>query len=113
MPKPAELDYPVCLTGDSAIELNSSADATADPVMLDRKWVKLRARHESGCDKISASGVLFRFYCSKGGLENNGCEVQEISAWIEDFEFLEGDDLLISLEVKLFLLVKFLGFGNI
>lgn len=100
-PKPAEelvKQYPVCLANSSSIELTADA-ATADLVVQHRKWVKLRVMHESGCDKISASRVLFRFYCSDNRLENNGCEVQEVSAWIEDYEFLEGDQyhqLLIS-----------------
>ena len=54
-----------------------------------RKWVKLRTCYEPE-NWSSSSGVLFRFYCDPSSRQNNaGCEVQEVSAWLDD-DYLAG-----------------------
>ena len=59
--------------------------------MMHRKWVKLRHFEFPENNKIlRASDVLFRFYCDRDRvLKNNGCEVQEMSVWLDDYEFLD------------------------
>ena len=62
----------------------------ASPVMH-RKWVKLRtsaSSFEAENANLSASGVLFRFYCDRNMI-NNGCEEQEVSTWLDDYEYLK------------------------
>ena len=49
-----------------------------------RKWVKLRT--EYGLDNFSATGLVFRVYCDHP-IENEGCEVQEMSTWIEGIQY--------------------------
>ena len=54
-----------------------------------RKWVKLRTCYEPE-NWSGSSGVLFRFYCDPSSRQNNaGCEVQEVSAWLDD-DYLAG-----------------------
>ena len=50
-----------------------------------RKWVKLRT--EYGLDNFSATGLVFRVYCDHP-IENEGCEVQEMSTWIEGIKYI-------------------------
>ena len=70
----------ISISNSSCLCLNFDCLPEAKP-MMHRKWVKLRT--EFLLDNISASGVLFRYYCDQIPPENDGCEVQEISTWIE------------------------------
>lgn len=66
-----------------------NASLTKGSEVMHRKWVKLRHCMDT-CS--SASSVRFRFHCANpSALKNNGCEVQEVSAWIEDYEYIEGE----------------------
>ena len=61
---------------------------TNTDLMMHRKWVKLRHFEIPENNTIlSASDVLFRFYCDSVPI-NNGCEVQEMSVWLDDYEYL-------------------------
>lgn len=88
--KPA-LEERVKISNCSIIILEPKKDCslTASSAVMHRKWVKLRHCMDSAC---SASSVRFRFHCANPwALKNNGCEVQEVSAWIEDYEYIEGE----------------------
>ena len=63
---------------------------TTTDLMMHRKWVKLRHFEYDITENNSilrASDVLFRFYCDSKP-RNNGCEVQEMSVWLDDYEYL-------------------------
>ena len=64
--------------------------STSTDLMMHRKWVKLRHSIYTESPKLRASDVLFRFYCdaNKPPRINNGCEVQEMSVWLDDYEYL-------------------------
>ena len=77
---------------------HSASSATASErvktntdLMMHRKWVKLRHFEFPENNKIlRASDVLYRFYCDRDRVpKNNGCEVQEMSVWLDDYEFLD------------------------
>ena len=66
-----------------------------------RKWVKLRTQYEMSDELtdtgssddggvISASTIFFRLFCDQV-MKHNGCEIQEISVWLDDHEFCEGE----------------------
>ena len=74
----------VFVTNHSQIVLNEAENS--EKLVKHRKWVKLRTLY-SDENFLSASGVRFRFHCD-ADLQNNGCEVQEVSAFIEDYDFL-------------------------
>ena len=63
---------------------------TTTDLMMHRKWVKLRHFEYDTAENNSilrASDVLFRFYSDRKP-RNNGCEVQEMSVWLDDYEYL-------------------------
>ena len=79
-------------TNDSAA--SESTVQSTDLRHMHRKWVKLRhfeiTENRSKAD-LSASSVLFRFYSDRSStmpIINNGCEVQEMSVWLDDYEYL-------------------------
>ena len=79
------------ILGPSSIN-NAASDASSSGEsikVMHRKWVKLRTRYCSE-DFLSASRLLFHFYSEqrhKVDSLNKGCELQEVSAWIEDEDF--------------------------
>ena len=70
----------IAIASSSCLCLNASNCVPEEGPVMHRKWVKLRT--EFLLENISASGVLFRYFCDQT-VENKGCEVQEISTWIE------------------------------
>ena len=69
-----------------------------------RKWVKLRT--EYGLDNFSATGLVFRVYCDHP-IENEGCEVQEMSTWIEGINIISRFGISTEKELN-FLIEKLL-----
>ena len=70
----------ISIADSSGIVVNSlPLDLPEDKAVMHRKWVKLRT--EYWLENFSASGLLFRVYCDNA--IPDGCEVQEMSTWIE------------------------------
>ena len=82
LPTPEVVNDPpeISISSSSCLCLNTSNCLPETKTTMHRKWVKLRT--EFLLENISASGVLFRYYCDQM-VENHGCEIQEISTWIE------------------------------
>ena len=80
--------------GDVAISTCTSSILLGGEILeempvMHRKWVKLRTGYCSEMTGLSASAVVFCYYCQQW--QNKGCEVQEVSTWIEDWDFQAGD----------------------
>ena len=70
----------ISIADTSGILVNSlPLNLPEEDKVMHRKWVKLRT--EYWLENFSASGLLFRVYCDNA--IPDGCEVQEMSTWIE------------------------------